>query len=121
MKVEDLRKIAVLGAGVMGHGIAQVAAVAGYTVAMRDISSEILERAVGNIRRSLERLVRRGRLSEGDVEATLSRIRTTLDLREAVGDADLVIEAVPERSCASWRWCRGRGPPGRRWSSPSAS
>ncbi len=97
MKVEDLRKIAVLGAGVMGHGIAQVAAVAGYTVAMRDISEEILERAVGNIKRSLERLVRRGRLSEEDVEAALSRIRTTLDLREAVGDAGLVIEAVPEK------------------------
>lgn len=96
MKVEDLKKFAVLGAGTMGHGIAQLAAVSGYTVALRDISQEILEKAMGNIKWSLGRLVKRGRLSEEDLKATLSRITTTLDLKEAVGDADIVIEAIPE-------------------------
>ena len=94
--MRNLRKIAVLGAGVMGHGIAQIAAMSGYDVSMRDISQEILDRALENIRRSLDKLVSKGRLSREDAEETLSRIRPTLSLREAVEDADFVIEAVPE-------------------------
>jgi len=97
MKIEDLKTVAVLGAGTMGHGIAQVAAVAGYNVFIRDLSNEILENAKANVRSSLERLVKRGRLSEKDLEAALSRISTTLDLKEAVRNTDLVVEAVPER------------------------
>jgi len=97
MKIEDLKTVAVLGAGVMGHGIAQVSAVAGYTVIMRDISNEILETAKGNIRSSLDRLVKRGRLTEKDLEAALARTSTTTDLKEAVKKADIVIEAIPER------------------------
>lgn len=97
MKIEDLKTVAILGAGTMGHGIAQVAAVAGYRVFLRDVSNEILENAKGNIRSSLERLAKRGRLSEKDLEAALSRISTTIDLKEAVKDADLIVEAVPER------------------------
>jgi len=97
MKIEDLKTVAVLGAGVMGHGIAQVSAMAGYTVIMRDISNEILETAKGNIRSSLDRLVKRGRLTEKDLEAALARISITIDLKEAVKKADIVIEAIPER------------------------
>ena len=97
MKIEDLKTVAVLGAGTMGHGIAQVAVVAGYAVFVRDLSNEILENAKANIKSSLERLVKRGRLSEKDLEAALSRISTTLDLKEAVRNTDLVVEAVPER------------------------
>ncbi len=96
MRVEGLRKIAVLGAGVMGHGIAQVAAMAGYGVSVRDISQEILDRALENIRRSLDKLVDKGRLSRREAEEALSRIRPTLSLVEAVEDADFIIEAVPE-------------------------
>jgi len=97
MKIEDLKTVTVLGAGIMGHGIAQISAVAGYTVIMRDISNEILEAAKGNIKSSLERLVKRGRLSEKDMEAALGRISTTLDIKQAVKNSSLIIEAIPER------------------------
>lgn len=96
MKIEDIRKVTVLGAGTMGHGIAQLAAASGYTVVLRDISQEILDNALKNIRGSLERLVQRGRLSENDLKSTLSRISTATDLKEAAREADIIIEAVPE-------------------------
>jgi len=96
----------VLGAGVMGHGIAQVAAVAGFKVVIRDIAPELLDRAQRSIERSLRRLVERGRMDEGVAQAALGRISMTLELSEAVSDADLVIEAIPERldlKRAVWR------------------
>jgi len=96
MGIEKITKVTVLGAGTMGHGIAQIAAASGYTVTLRDITQEILEKALGNIRGSLERLVQRGRLSENDLRSTLSRISTELDLKQAAKESDLIIEAVPE-------------------------
>ena len=93
----EVHRIAVLGAGVMGHGIAQVAAASGFEVWVRDIAQDILDRARLLIERSLRRGVERGRLTEGEMAETLGRIHMTLDLSEAVGEADLVIEAVPER------------------------
>jgi len=87
----------VLGGGVMGHGIAQVAAVSGFDVAVRDIDQEFLENAGRGIEKSLGRLVERGRMNKEDAEAALGRISMTLDLGEAVGDADIVIEAIPEK------------------------
>jgi enoyl-CoA hydratase/3-hydroxyacyl-CoA dehydrogenase len=93
----DVRIIAVLGAGDMGHGIAELAAMRGFEVRLRDVSPEILERARGAIRTSLEKLVAKNRLTREAAEAALARIRMTTDLVEAVGVADLVIEAVPER------------------------
>ena len=96
MQAEDIKKIAVLGAGVMGHGIAQVAAQAGYKVVVRDIAQEFLDKGEAGINRSLSRSVERGRMTQEDMDATLSRITFTLDMAEAVEDAQLIIEAIPE-------------------------
>ena len=93
----EVRKVAVLGAGLMGHGIAQVAAqVAKFEVSLRDIKQEFLDKGMGMIRYSLERFLKKGVVSEAEMKETLGRIHLTLDLKEAVTDADLVIEAVPE-------------------------
>lgn len=86
----------VVGSGLMGSGIAQVAATAGYTVTLQDISDEQLERAQKEIESSLSRLVRKERLSDEDKSAALSRISTTTDL-EAAKEADVVVEAILER------------------------
>jgi len=93
----DIRRVVVVGAGTMGHGIAEVCALAGYEVVVVDVSEEILRKALERIRWSLEKLAERGRISRGDVEATLSRIRTSTNLEAAAGSADFVIEAVPEK------------------------
>lgn len=93
----EVRKVAVLGAGLMGHGIAQVAAqVARYEVGLRDVKQEFLDKGMGMIRYSLERFLKKGVVSETEMKETLGRIRPTLDLEEAVAEADLIIEAVPE-------------------------
>ncbi|MGA3192778.1 MAG: 3-hydroxyacyl-CoA dehydrogenase family protein [Candidatus Bathyarchaeia archaeon] len=92
-----MKRIAVLGAGLMGHGIAQVAAQVGkYEVNLRDVEQRFVDSGVGMIRESLQRFVKKGQLTEADMNATLARIHPTLDLKEAVADADLIIEAVPE-------------------------
>jgi len=92
-----IRKVAVLGAGLMGHGIAQVAAqVAKYEVSLRDVKQEFLDNGIKMIQNSLQKFVNRGEISEKEMNETLSRIHLTLDLEEAVRDADLTIEAVPE-------------------------
>jgi enoyl-CoA hydratase/3-hydroxyacyl-CoA dehydrogenase len=96
MQAEDIKKIAVLGAGVMGHGIAQVAAQAGYMVVVRDIAQEYLDKGKAGVIKSLSRSVERGRMSQEDMDATLGRINFTLDMKKAVGDAQLVVEAIPE-------------------------
>ncbi|HEX6497687.1 MAG TPA: 3-hydroxyacyl-CoA dehydrogenase family protein [Micromonosporaceae bacterium] len=89
-------RLAVVGAGLMGSGIAQVAAQAGWEVTMRDLSQEALDRGLRGIRASLDRFVQKGTLAEADVDATLGRIATTTDL-DAAADADVVVEAVFER------------------------
>src|SRR5581483_3325781 len=89
--------LAVLGAGDMGHGIAELAAMRGFDVRLRDVAPDALERAKGAIRASLDKLVARSRLTREAADAAMARIRTTTDLVEAVGPADLIIEAVPER------------------------
>jgi len=92
----DGQRIAVLGAGTMGHGIAQVAALAGYQVTMRDVSRGALDGGRAQIDWSLDNLVRKGRLEEAAAAAARERLSVTTDLGEAVAAADLVIEAVPE-------------------------
>jgi 3-hydroxybutyryl-CoA dehydrogenase len=89
-------RLGVVGAGLMGSGIAQVAAQAGWTVTLRDVDDPALSRALDAIRTSLGRFVHKGQLSESDAEATLARITTTTDL-DAVGESDIVVEAVFER------------------------
>lgn len=91
----EVRVVAVLGAGTMGHGIAQLAAMAGYRVMLLDVEASALQRALERIRWSLGKFAERGALGE-DVEEVVARIRTTTDLAEAVGEADFVVEAVPE-------------------------
>ncbi len=94
----EIRRISVLGAGLMGHGIAQVAGqVARYDVTMRDVKQEFLDRGMGMIRNSLQKFVQKQVISEQDMENTLGRIHPTLDLKEAVENSDLIIEAVPEK------------------------
>ena len=85
-----------VGAGLMGSGIAQVAAVAGWDVTLRDVSDEALARGRGEIERSLARLVAKERLSDEDRAAALDRITSTTDLA-AAAEAELVVEAVFER------------------------
>ena len=93
----EVKKIAVLGAGLMGHGIAQVAAQFGkYEVSLRDISQEFVDRGMNMIRGSLQKFLSKGAISEAEMNEVLARIRPTTDLKEAVSDADLIIEAVPE-------------------------
>jgi 3-hydroxybutyryl-CoA dehydrogenase len=85
----------VLGAGTMGHGIAQVAAFAGYRVILRDVSRDALARGIQSIERNLRKGIERGKLTEDDLDQTLQRIRGAVQLSETA-DADLVIEAAPE-------------------------
>lgn len=97
VKAMEVKKIAVLGAGLMGHGIAQVAAQVGkYEVCMRDIEQRFVDGGMAMIRESLQRFVKKGQMNETQMNEILSRIHPTLDLKGAVSDADLIIEAVPE-------------------------
>jgi 3-hydroxybutyryl-CoA dehydrogenase len=88
--------VGVLGAGTMGHGIAQVSAMAGNHVVLRDIEEELVADGRAAIESNLREAVDRGILDREQLEGTLNRIDTTTDLASAVEDADLVIEAVPE-------------------------
>lgn len=89
------QKLAVVGAGLMGSGIAQVAAAAGWQVVLRDVTEEALDRGRGGIEKSLGRFVEKGRLTAEDRDAALGRIHATADLA-AVADADIVVEAIFE-------------------------
>ena len=100
MKLEDIKVIGVVGAGVMGHGIAQVAARTGYDVVMVDISEDVLKKAMEMIESGpfgLKRLVEKGKMSEDEAKAVLSRIKTSTSL-ESLKDADFIIEAVTEKA-----------------------
>ncbi|OYT34728.1 3-hydroxyacyl-CoA dehydrogenase [Archaeoglobales archaeon ex4484_92] len=92
----EIKKVAVLGAGIMGHGIAQVCAQAGYEVWVRDIKQEFLDKAKQSIERSLQKAVSKGKMSEEKAKEVMSRLRFSLEMEEVVKDADIVIEAVPE-------------------------
>lgn len=93
----EIRKIAVLGAGLMGHGIAQVASQIGkYEVNLRDVEQRFVDSGINMIKDSLQRFVKKGQMSEADMKAVMARIHPMLDLREAVSNVDLIIEAIPE-------------------------
>ena len=91
-----LQRLTVLGSGVMGHGIAQVSAVAGYSVVLRDIEQKFLDRAMEKIRWSLEKMASKGKLTNDEAETAFSRITPIVDLKEAVKGAEMIIEVVPE-------------------------
>jgi len=96
MKVEDIKKIAVMGAGDMGHGIAEVALLAGYNVALRDIEQRFVDRGLSRIKESLDKLAGKQKITEENKKAMVANITTFVDIAESVKDADFVIEAVPE-------------------------
>ena len=93
----EVKKIAVLGAGLMGHGICQVTAQSGFQVWLRDIEQRFVDNGMQMIRKSLARFESKGKLTHEQVDGILSRIHTTISLEEAVKNADLIVEAVPEK------------------------
>ena len=91
-----VKNITVLGSGVMGHGIAQVSATAGYNVVLRDIKQEFLDKAMEKIKWSLDKLVSKEKISKEEGESIFSRITPIVDLSDAVKNAEMIIEVVPE-------------------------
>ena len=96
MKIEDIKKIVVMGAGDMGHGIAEVALLAGYKVAIQDIEQRFVDRGLTRIKESLDKLVEKQKVTAENKEAMLANIKTFVDIAESAKDADFIIEAVPE-------------------------
>ncbi|MDY6832715.1 MAG: 3-hydroxyacyl-CoA dehydrogenase NAD-binding domain-containing protein [Thermodesulfobacteriota bacterium] len=96
MKLEDIKKIAVIGSGAMGHGIAQVCIMAGYTVVMVDVKQEFLDNGMKKVKESMDFLVGKGKLSAEDKDRMMGQLSTSLDNKAAVADVQVVIEAVPE-------------------------
>jgi 3-hydroxybutyryl-CoA dehydrogenase len=96
MTIENIRTVAVLGAGTMGNGIAHVFARSGYDVILRDVQENFLARARDTIANNLDREIKKGKIAAGDKSKVLERIHTTTDLSE-IARADFAVEAVPER------------------------
>jgi 3-hydroxybutyryl-CoA dehydrogenase len=92
----EIKKICVLGAGIMGSGIAQVSAEAGYQVSMRDVEDRFVQGGLNTIKKNLERAIHKGKVSREAAEGVLSRVKGFMELAPAVQDADMVIEAVTE-------------------------
>lgn len=98
MKLSELKTVAVIGAGDMGHGIAQVALMAGYQVNLCDIKREFVDRGISRIYNSLDKFVSKGKIEAGEAKAIKSgRVKGFVSIEEAVKDAQLVVEAVPEK------------------------
>ena len=91
-----IKNITVLGSGIMGHGIAQVSAMAGYNVILRDIEKQLLDKAMEKIKWSLDKLVSKQKISEQESQKIFSKITPKVELVGALKDCDLLIEAVPE-------------------------
>lgn len=91
-----IKNITVLGSGIMGHGIAQVSAMSGYDVVLRDVEQQFLDKAMEKIKWSLDKLVSKQKISENEAQAIFSRITPKVNLEESLKNCDLMIEAVPE-------------------------
>jgi enoyl-CoA hydratase/3-hydroxyacyl-CoA dehydrogenase len=96
MELDDIETITVLGAGTMGHGIAEVAALAGYNVRLRDIEEEIVQDGYDQIEWSLNKLAEKDIISDEDRDAAIDSVTPVVDIEEAVDDTDVVIEAIIE-------------------------
>jgi len=97
MKIEDIKSVAVLGAGDMGHGIAEVALISGYKVFLRDIKQEFVDRGVKRINESLQKLTDKGKIKREHYDKIQKELlHPCVDIKEAVAEADLIIEVVPE-------------------------
>ena len=94
---KDISNIAVIGAGIMGRGIAHVAALGGLNTVLNDVSIDLLEKAKNRIRQDLQKAIEIGKVTDAEMDATLARLALESDITRAVANADLVIEAVPER------------------------
>ena len=90
-----IQTVGVIGAGQMGNGIAHVLSQSGYSVLLNDVNQDALERAIERVRKNMDRQLRGGKISEGEIDAAMGRIKTTLDLAE-LGTSDLIIEAATE-------------------------
>jgi enoyl-CoA hydratase/3-hydroxyacyl-CoA dehydrogenase len=97
MKSEDVKKIVVVGAGDMGHGIAASFLLGGYAVVLRDIEQRFVDRGVGGIKKSLAAFKEKGKITPEAHDNALARLIPMVDLKEAVAGADFIIEAVPEK------------------------
>ena len=96
MELIKIKNISVIGAGMMGHGIAQIFATQNYNVTLLDVRQDLLSKAIENIRSNLEIMAQGGIGDRREIEPTIQRIKTTLDLKEAASEAQFIIEAVPE-------------------------
>lgn len=99
MKVEDVKKVVVLGAGVMGHGIAMTCARSGFDTTMVDVSKDVLEKAYLQIKDGhfgLMRLVEKGKMTKEEMDSIISRIKSATEAKEAAENADVIIEAIAE-------------------------
>jgi 3-hydroxybutyryl-CoA dehydrogenase len=94
--MKDIQKVAVVGGGTMGNGIAHVFAMAQIPVTLIETKQEFAERALAKIEKNLSRMVSKEKISESEKQAALDRIRVSLNVEEGVNDADLVVEAIPE-------------------------
>jgi 3-hydroxybutyryl-CoA dehydrogenase len=94
--LDEIKTVAVLGAGTMGNGIAHVLARAGYNVILRDVEQRYLDRALDTIGKNLEREVKKGKLAESEKPTVLARCKPVTDMA-AIAGADFVVEAVPEK------------------------
>ncbi len=92
----EIKKVCVLGAGLMGNGIAQVCAQAGYEVALLDIEQKFVDGGMNTIKKNLGRDVEKGKMTQADMDAVLGRIKPTLSLKDAAAGADIVVEVVIE-------------------------
>lgn len=92
----EIKKVCVLGAGLMGNGIAQVCAAAGFDVTLRDIEQRFIDSGMSTIKKNLSRDAEKGKITKEQMEATLARIKPTLDVKEAASGADVVVEVVIE-------------------------
>ncbi|MBI5604354.1 MAG: 3-hydroxyacyl-CoA dehydrogenase family protein [Deltaproteobacteria bacterium] len=97
MKTEDVKKIAMIGAGDMGHGIAACCLLGGYIVVLRDIEQKFVDRGMAGIKNSFNKFKEKGKITPQAYEDALGRLIPMVDLEAAVKDADFIIEAVPEK------------------------
>jgi enoyl-CoA hydratase/3-hydroxyacyl-CoA dehydrogenase len=97
MKAEDVKKIAVIGAGDMGHGIAASCLMGGYEVVLRDIDRKFVDKGVARIKDSFDKFKEKGKMTPASYADTLSRLTSGVDLQAAVQSADFIVEAVPEK------------------------
>jgi 3-hydroxybutyryl-CoA dehydrogenase len=95
MRAEDIKTVSVIGAGLMGHGIAQIFASRGYEVSLLDITDEILAKSIGNIRANLALMAQSGLVLDNEIDTIIGRIRTTTCMND-IKEAQLIIEAVTE-------------------------